>query len=70
MVPGAAVVGSVVPASERKPLMTLWPSKMGHDRAGEHELHERLVERLAHVLLVVCSSSSRVAETCFSSARA
>ena len=36
MVPGAATVGSVAPASERKPSMTRWPStttaRTGPDR--------------------------------------
>ena len=42
MVPGAATVGSVAPASDRKPSMTRWPSATtASDRAGAHELDER-----------------------------
>ena len=55
MVPGAATVGSVAPASERKPSMhaLALDRPSASDRAGEHELDERLVERLALVLGVV-----------------
>ena len=52
--PGAAVVGSVVPASERKPSITRLPGDADRDDGpGLHELDERLVERLALVLGVV-----------------
>ena len=54
IVPGSAAVGSVAPASERKPsidAVTLGDQR--DDRAGRHELDQRLVERLADVLGVV-----------------
>ena len=54
MVPGAAVVGSVVPARDAEALDDAVAFEdRGDHRAAEHELHQRLVERLAHVLLVV-----------------
>ena len=54
MVPGAAVVGSVVPASERKPSMTRWPSAtMATTGPESMNSTSGCVERLALVLGVV-----------------
>ena len=53
MVPGAASVGFVAPARDRKPLTQSCPSMTQRPPAGAHEVDERIVERLALVLRVV-----------------
>ena len=51
--PGAAASGPSAPASARKPSMHAPLDDRGDHRAGGHELHQRLEERLALVLGVV-----------------
>ena len=54
IVPGSASVGLVAPASDAEALdAVLALDDDGGDRARAHEVDERLVERLAHVLGVV-----------------
>ena len=60
MVPGAETVGSVAPARDAEALdAALALEHHRGDRAGEHELHQRLVERLALVLGVVLGEQLR-----------